>query len=268
LIRKYFPESPIVRTIRDPRDIALSLLRVPWGVSSFFEGLLYWKYLDELSADFFAKDPLCYTLRYEDLIMAPKQELEALCTFLGEEFQEQMLDTSMTGKQINTQNVPWKDKASQPIDPSRLALWRSQLSPAENKMAEALIGDRLDSYNYPRVENLYQFGEVFPPSELSEKYALEIEQIVSSGVRFWKSYDREKTAVNIFLGDPGEIKWLGDNRASRLINMLSLMLTIYRSLFARKTLYWIPNNGEAKWTGFSASLLKKILLPYRISVSN
>ncbi|MFO7537303.1 MAG: sulfotransferase, partial [Chloroflexota bacterium] len=41
LIRTHFPDSPIIYIVRDPRDVALSLMKVPWGATSLLEGLFY-----------------------------------------------------------------------------------------------------------------------------------------------------------------------------------------------------------------------------------
>ncbi len=169
-IRKYFPESPIIRILRDPRDVALSLARVPWGASSFVEALFLWKHYDETSSLFFERDEKSYTLRYEDLVISPETELLKLCQFLGEKFESSMLDTSSTGKQINSRNVAWKEKVSQPIDTSRVAVWKLDLAKEDNLLSEALLGKQMDKYGYPREVEFRSYGEAYPTRFLSEKY--------------------------------------------------------------------------------------------------
>src|SRR5262249_35614363 len=39
MIRRYYPHSPIIRIVRDPRDLALSLMSVPFGTNTFLGGL-------------------------------------------------------------------------------------------------------------------------------------------------------------------------------------------------------------------------------------
>ena len=84
-VRRAFPRAPIVRIVRDPRDVALSLERVPWGPDSVAGGLLLWRRFDEASRRFFATDPLTRTVSYERLVRDPALVLEELCEFLGEE---------------------------------------------------------------------------------------------------------------------------------------------------------------------------------------
>ena len=45
-------------------------MKVPWGVKSFVEGLLYWREFDEESRRFFHGDAKSLSLRYEDLNVA------------------------------------------------------------------------------------------------------------------------------------------------------------------------------------------------------
>ena len=71
-IRRHYPDAPVIRIIRDPRDVALSLLNVPWGPSSFAAAVLHWWNSDELSASFFETDRNCMTLRFEDVVMNPE----------------------------------------------------------------------------------------------------------------------------------------------------------------------------------------------------
>src|SRR5262249_48267314 len=49
-LRRCYPDAPVVRILRDPRDVALSMLKVPWGPSSLSAGVLQWRWFDELSA--------------------------------------------------------------------------------------------------------------------------------------------------------------------------------------------------------------------------
>ena len=68
MIRQYFPSSPIIRIVRDPRAVASSLTKVPWGAESFLHALISWKNIDLASNDFFLSDILSYTLYFEDLL--------------------------------------------------------------------------------------------------------------------------------------------------------------------------------------------------------
>jgi hypothetical protein len=262
-LRQNFPNSPVIRIIRDPRDVALSLTKVPWGAMSFVEGLLLWKRLDEKSNSFFQTDQLCYSLRYEDLITCPDEELAKLCRFIGEEFEPGMLDTSETGMQLNVRNVPWKDKVSQPVDASNVAIWKNQLSGPDLQLAEAILGDRLEALGYARAVSFNRLGEVYPRLSLAPKYTQALTDLASGGIRLWKTTQDERAAAKIYLGDPMCEGWLVGNKISHLLEAGAILMDLFKARQSKQDIYWIAGSQADDWTGYSAALLKKALSPYR-----
>ena len=103
-LRYYFPKSPIIRIIRDPRDVALSLERMPWGPNSFLKALLLCKEYHDKSWKVFERDEYTYTIRYENLIISPEMELIKLCNFLEEGFEKNMLNTGDSLLHVNRAN--------------------------------------------------------------------------------------------------------------------------------------------------------------------
>lgn len=263
LIRQYFPQSPIIRIVRDPRDVALSLTKVSWGAQSFLEALLFWKKLDDRSYTFFADDKNTYTLRFEDLITSAVEEMEALCRFADLAFEPAMLDTTRTGKQVNSRNVSWKEKASQPLDSSRIAVWRNELTAEQNQLAEAMLGDRLAAYRYPGEASFDRLGEIIPGMDLAFKYERALTSVTAEGVRFWKVDANEEPSATVYLGDPSNNRWLRDNRSEKLTGTLSISANIIKTSLTNKSVYWIPESNERGWSGYSAFLLKTLLAPHK-----
>ncbi|OGR95850.1 MAG: hypothetical protein A2V88_13220 [Elusimicrobia bacterium RBG_16_66_12] len=148
-IRRHFPDSPVVRIVRDPRDASLSLSRMPWGGVGFMGALCRWKDWDSRSSHFFGSDGRAYTLRYEDLLRSPETELRKLCGFIGERFEDSMRDTARSCLHVNRMDEPWKRMSGRPLDESRVYAWRRHLSKTQNRMAEALLWERLKAYGYP-----------------------------------------------------------------------------------------------------------------------
>lgn len=265
LIRKHFPNSPIIRIVRDPRDVALSLMKVPWGVKNLVQGLQFWGAYDEASAGFFEQDNCTYTIRYEDILTAPHETLSDLCCFLGERFEEAMLNTSDTGSAVNSRNVPWKSKARQPIDRNRLEVWRRSLDDDEKQLAESLLGHRIQQYGYPHQATFSVFGQVFPAPESLTKYAEDLAIVASQGVRFWKAREGERPSATVYLGEPGDRSWLGVSAIQRTLTTLKLAFRILTETISRKDLYWIPAQPDNTWTGTHAYVLKQLLSPHKIS---
>lgn len=265
-LRAYFPDAQVIRILRDPRDVILSLSKVSWGVSSLMEGILFWKRQDDLSKHFFDTDSGSYSLRFEDLILSPEAELGKLCQFLGEAFEPAMLDTSETGKQVNSRNVAWKNKSSQPIDRSRIEVWRSELTAGQNKLIEALLGDRLTAYGYPVESTFARVGEVYPQLNLATRYSEALEHIASKGVRFWKTSESEPSTVKIYLGDPENNQWFDHQRSKKVRDTLALSARIFRSMSSRnEELYWAAAQPDENWSGYCAFILKSLLAPYKIA---
>ena len=264
-IRQYFPNSPILRMVRDPRDVALSLTHVPWGVSSLLEGLLFWKRQDDASRRFFDSDDHSLTVRFEDLVAAPRQELDKITTFLGEEFEPSMLDTSQTGRMVNKRDVAWKSKASQPIDRSRLEVWRREISAEENCMAEAILGDRLGAYGYPRLNRFETLGELYPDLASAAKFEGPLRSVAAEGIRFWRANGSEQVTARVYLGDPGEASWKkgGDTRDLRQYLVITQMI-IKDMLGAKMRVFWAPSQFRDNWSGVGAALLKWLLGRYTI----
>jgi hypothetical protein len=221
--------------------------------------------MDDASREFFARDENSYTLRYEDLILSPQETLQQLCERIGVEYEATMLDTSQTGKMVNSANVAWKSKVSQPIDHNRISVWRNELTEEQNRLAEALLGDRIKSYQYPLVCDLDQFGEIFPTSLLTSKYG-ELQNLVNiSKVRFWKVYPDEKPKVRVYLGDPGSKEWK-ENRG-KTKNFSKLIADFILSVLSRNKMFWLPDPDAFGWSGYGAYIIKHLLRPYLLKVN-
>lgn len=130
-------------------------------------------------------------------------------------------------------------------------------------MAEAVIGDRIKIYGYELEKKFIYVGEFFPRISLATKYQNELFDLLVSDIRFWKEKNSEKTSVKVFLGDPSADNWLRNSKVLGLLDSISIIFHIILDKFEKKSIYWILKKNEDKWSGYSASFLKKFLSPYR-----
>jgi hypothetical protein len=149
-IRKHFPESLVIKIVRDPRDVALSLLKVPWGPKTFDEGVEIWHMLETAAQPFFREDLLSCSVRYEDLVLNPRRELDLICRFIGEPFEARMLDTSRSALEVNMAGEPWKRNAASPPDSRRVFAWKDGLPFRHRVHAYVIAKSLIQIYKYDK----------------------------------------------------------------------------------------------------------------------
>jgi len=148
-IRTYFPASIVICLFRDPRDVALSLLNVPWGTSRFLDGLILWRSYYTYYKNHIQGARHTLTVRYEDLVREPVRTARAVCTFIGEEFDEGMLDTSRSAQDVGAVLEDYKRQASAPADASRAYAWEAALDDAGIALCDRLLRHAVTSLGYP-----------------------------------------------------------------------------------------------------------------------
>lgn len=131
-----WPQARFVHLLRDPRDVALSVIGRGWagnvwvGVERWLEAERSWDRLTE------RVPPERRTqLRYEDLVREPATQLERVCRFLGVEYADPMLDYA-------------RDTTYAAPDPAVAERWRRRLSEREVALVEGRLGDLLTRRGY------------------------------------------------------------------------------------------------------------------------
>jgi hypothetical protein len=259
-IRRFFPTSPIIRIVRDPRDVALSLLKQSWGPESMVEAIWRWRAYETISVQFCQTDRYALTIRYEDLLRAPEAKMKEVCEFIGERFEPGMLDTSQSIRHVNKTNEGWKVKAGTPPDPSRIAAWKRTLSDEDNCVFEALLGNHLIRYGYDCRDDFKGFLRVHPEGQ-SRYFWDVLQEFVSKGYRFWPKARRETPALTIFLDQPGSYGWLPAGRFARFRTAAALSIDVWRSRVSRRPVRWFTGPNEVT-NGFCARLLRHGLEPF------
>ncbi len=152
LILAHYPDAKFVYQVRDPRDVVLSMMKLP------LQGGLLWAshVLREeqegfLNAYHTLTADRVFVQRYEDLLERPEDVLKSLCEFLEVEFEEQMLEFHKTkeSKDSSGKSVAWKNLA-QPLMTNNHGKYRNALTRLEISLIEA-YGERvLEAFEYER----------------------------------------------------------------------------------------------------------------------
>jgi hypothetical protein len=163
---EWFPSAIIVHILRDPRAICVSetryrlnqqgsrifpfrqirqlgLKKVFIPVYVVFHTTVIWSKTVRLHFQY-AEDyrDNYYCLKFEDLVLAPENELKRLCCFLDVEFQEEMMDQVV----INTSFKSEAGKAG--FDSKAVDRWREHINPIANAWFSFLFRQRLKEFGY------------------------------------------------------------------------------------------------------------------------
>lgn len=150
VIRRLFPTAQLIHLVRDPRACVASLQRVPWWHRDVASSAALWVAADEalcragrrLDADSY------HLIRYEDLVSDPRPALQRLCAFLGEPFEEAMLDHSRAAADIVPERKTWHARTHGDVDPARVDAWRNQLSPGQVRLIETAARRGMRRHGY------------------------------------------------------------------------------------------------------------------------
>jgi hypothetical protein len=147
-MRRIFPGAQVIHIIRDPCAVTASLLARPWGPATARGVAQEWRRCvlagrrdgRPLGADGY------HELRYEALVAHPEPVLRALCAFLGERYEPQMLRPSRMTVQ-HGRAPTWKSvEAKTRIVPGEQA--RDALGARDRAAVAWEAGDLMDELGY------------------------------------------------------------------------------------------------------------------------
>lgn len=136
-LRFLWPEARYIHLVRDPRDVARSVVQKGWAGSTYQASELWvaaedsWDSLVQHLASNQAIE-----IHYEDLVMRTEAVLTDICRFMGVEYCEQMLEYRADAPQYP------------PPDPTLVAQWRTKLSPRDVAMVEVRTAGLMERRGY------------------------------------------------------------------------------------------------------------------------
>ena len=148
LIVETWPHARIVRIVRDPRDAAVSLTKVPFGTPSLLTNLSVLARMNEAAADFYRESGVALTVRYEDLVATPEPELRRMCEFIDVDYEPGMLEDRSGATGVAAEHEWWKGDATGPLDRSRSGRWTEERPPAVQHYAAINLGPLLEEHGY------------------------------------------------------------------------------------------------------------------------
>lgn len=152
-IASAFPEAQFVHLVRDARDVTASWKRAPFGPKHLYVAAQRWR--DYLLTMAEARSALpasrFFELRYEELVRTPQATIRSLCEYLGEPYAPEMLSfhTDTTPYFTDERNL---ENLTRPLIRDNVCKWRTQMSPKDVAIVEAVAGDQLEAAAYPLTD--------------------------------------------------------------------------------------------------------------------
>ncbi len=159
-IFRCFPEARFVHVLRDGRDVACSLRThprhrvkngklVPRDTWKRIAGCARrWRDDIEGSRPFWS-DPRFHTVRYEDLVLNPRPVLEKLMAFLGEPWDEVMLEHAGAGSPFrDVTRFAQSPEALAAVNTASLGRWQRDLDARDRRIFKRITGELLIELGY------------------------------------------------------------------------------------------------------------------------
>ncbi|RKT53834.1 sulfotransferase family protein [Saccharothrix australiensis] len=151
VLREY-PDAKFVWLVREPRDVAASAKRSVFGHCDPYLMARLWAAQQRrgLAALRRHGPDVVRLLRYEDLVRRPREEITALCDFLGERADPAMFEhhRSTAARQTAHLSESWR-KTAEPISARHVGAYRGNLSRHELLLVDKVTADLKERFGYP-----------------------------------------------------------------------------------------------------------------------
>ena len=274
LITETWPDARILRIVRDPRDAAVSLTKVPFGTPSLLTNLSVLARMSEASADFYRESDAALTVRYEDLVAAPERELRRICEFVAVDYEPGMLEDRSGATGVAAAHEWWKGDATGPLDRSRSGRWAEEMPPAVQHYAALNLGPMLEEHGYGQFVPPKRKLAIVPAGDaLNAKYDDVLLQLAAADVAVRRPIPTTIEELHlqeplVFFGVVGQLDPDRSRPASRrVLDIARLGLLLLTRRVQGRPVVWVrrlslirrhPNDGGER---FMARLLQVLAVP-------
>lgn len=158
LILKYYPSAKFLYMVRDGRDVAASAKKSIFNRYCVYYTAQVWKREQQTGIFWLNKLPKDNVLlvKYELLLEDPEGITKSICSFLGEPYQENMLNFFHTqeAKKSGSISASWRNTAS-PIIKNNSEKFKTELRKEEIELFENIAGQELDYFSYALTQPFY-----------------------------------------------------------------------------------------------------------------
>jgi Sulfotransferase family len=147
---RLWPRARFIVLVRDGRDVALSLRRMPFGPNNAWAAAQWWARGIRAGARAQGEHPdAVLTIRYEDLAERPHDEVRRLCSFVGLSYADDMLALEhVDPARIVPDQAAWFPTLFNGINTSAVGRWRREMGRRDQRIFAALAGAELEQLGY------------------------------------------------------------------------------------------------------------------------
>jgi hypothetical protein len=151
LLLSIWPDARVVILVRDGRDVALSLRRMPFGPNNAWAAAQWWARGIRAGDAAAAGHPeQVRQVRYEDLVRDPETHVRAVCAFLELRYAPEMLDLAHADRSlIVPDQKSWFPTLFEGITTRAAGRWEREMPTRDQAVFAALAGDELAAHGYP-----------------------------------------------------------------------------------------------------------------------
>lgn len=156
-LKELYPDGKFIYILRDYRDNYHSVTKVDFEMPVVSLVVYKWKYFYKKALQAAKRYPdSFYFIRYEDLATDPHLHFRKICEFLGLEYMEEVFEfyrMKEKAQEVYPDDILQKHHKSlfNPINTSRLGLWKKSLTKRQIRIADQVAGKYADQAGYERV---------------------------------------------------------------------------------------------------------------------
>jgi hypothetical protein len=145
-----WPRARFVVLVRDGRDVAISLRKMPFGPNNAWAAAPWWARGIRAGEQAQSAHPdAVLTVRYEDLVQRPSDVVPRVCEFLELRYSPDMLALEAADRsRIVRDQKSWFPTLFDGINPAAAGRWRREMSPRDQRIFAARAGAELARLGY------------------------------------------------------------------------------------------------------------------------
>lgn len=145
-----WPDARFVVLVRDGRDVALSVGRMPWGPNNAWSAARWWAGGIRAGAEAMRRHPeQVMQIRYEDLASDPASLARRIADFCGLSYESDMLAIERSqGTKVLEDQRDWFTNIWSGINTAPIGKWRTRMGEEDQRVFLSIAGRELEELGY------------------------------------------------------------------------------------------------------------------------